>query len=46
MSEPNTIQTPEEMPFEAAMARLEVIVKAMEHVSFVVGARECRLESV
>ena len=30
MSEPNTIQTPEEMPFEAAMARLEVIVKAME----------------
>ena len=30
MSEPNTIQTPEEMSFEAAMARLEVIVKALE----------------
>ena len=30
MSEPNTIQPPEEMSFEAAMARLEVIVKAME----------------
>ena len=30
MSEPKTIQNPEEMPFEAAMARLEVIVKAME----------------
>ena len=30
MSEPNTIQTPEVMSFEAAMARLEVIVKALE----------------
>ena len=30
MSEPKTIQNPEEMSFEAAMARLEVIVKAME----------------
>ena len=30
MSEPNTIQTPEKMSFEAAMARLEVIVKALE----------------
>ena len=30
MSEPNTIQPPEEMSFEAAMARLEVIVKALE----------------
>ena len=30
MSEPNTIQTSEEMSFEAAMARLEVIVKALE----------------
>ena len=30
MSEPKTIQNPEELSFEAAMARLEVIVKAME----------------
>ena len=30
MSEPNTIQPPEEISFEAAMARLEVIVKALE----------------
>ena len=30
MSEPNTIHTPEALSFEAAMARLEVIVKAME----------------
>lgn len=30
MSEPNTIQNPEELSFEAAMARLEAIVKAME----------------
>ena len=30
MSEPKIIQNPEEMSFEAAMARLEVIVKAME----------------
>ena len=30
MSEPNTIQNPDELSFEAAMARLEVIVKAME----------------
>ena len=30
MSEPNTIQSPDDLPFEAAMTRLEVIVKAME----------------
>ena len=30
MSEPNTIHTPEELSFEAAMTRLEAIVKAME----------------
>ena len=30
MSEPTTIQNPEELSFEAAMTRLEVIVKAME----------------
>ena len=30
MSEPNTIHTPESLSFEAAMTRLEVIVKAME----------------
>ena len=30
MSEPKTIQTSEEMSFEAAMARLEVIDKALE----------------
>ena len=30
MSEPNTIHTPEALSFEAAMARLEVIVKAMD----------------
>ena len=30
MSEPKTIQSPEDLPFEAAMARLEVIVKTME----------------
>ena len=30
MSEPNTIHTPEALSFEAAMARLEVIVKALE----------------
>ena len=30
MSEPKTIQNPEELSFEAAMARLEAIVKAME----------------
>ena len=30
MSEPKIIQSPEELSFEAAMARLEVIVKAME----------------
>ena len=30
MSETKKIQCPEDMPFEAAMARLEVIVKAME----------------
>ena len=30
MSEPKKIQNPEEMPFEAAIARLEAIVKAME----------------
>ena len=30
MSEPKTIQSPDELPFEAAMARLEVIVKTME----------------
>ena len=30
MSEPKTIHTPEALSFEAAMARLEVIVKAME----------------
>ncbi len=30
MSEPKKIQNPEELPFEEAMARLEVIVKTME----------------
>ena len=30
MSEPKTIHTPEELSFEAAMTRLEAIVKAME----------------
>ena len=30
MSEIKKIQSPEEMPFEAAIARLEVIVKTME----------------
>ena len=30
MSEPNTIQSTEELSFEAAIARLEVIVKTME----------------
>ena len=30
MSEPKTIQSPDELPFEAAIARLEVIVKTME----------------
>ena len=30
MSETKKIQNPEDMPFEAAIARLEVIVKAME----------------
>ena len=30
MSEPNTIQAPADLPFEAALARLEVIVKTME----------------
>ena len=30
MSEPKTIQSPDGLPFEAAMARLEVIVKTME----------------
>ena len=30
MSEPKTIQNPEELSFEAAMARLEAVVKAME----------------
>lgn len=30
MSEPKNIQTPDELPFEAAIARLEVIVKTME----------------
>ena len=30
MSETKKIQSPEEMPFEAAIARLEVIVKTME----------------
>ena len=30
MSEPNTIQAPADLPFEAAIARLEVIVKTME----------------
>ena len=30
MSEPKTIQSPDDLPFEAAIARLEVIVKAME----------------
>ena len=30
MSETKKIQCPEDMPFEAALARLEVIVKAME----------------
>lgn len=30
MSEPKNIQNPADLPFEAAIARLEVIVKAME----------------
>lgn len=30
MSEPKTIQSPDDLPFEAAIARLEVIVKTME----------------
>ena len=30
MSEPNTIQSPADLPCEAAIARLEVIVKTME----------------
>ena len=30
MSEPKKIQNPADLPFEAAMARLEVIVKTME----------------
>ena len=30
MSEPKTIQSPDVLSFEAAMTRLEVIVKAME----------------
>ena len=30
MSEPKTIQSPADLPFEAAIARLEVIVKTME----------------
>lgn len=30
MSEPKSIQTPDNLPFEAAIARLEVIVKTME----------------
>ena len=30
MSEPKTIQSPADLLFEAAIARLEVIVKAME----------------
>ena len=30
MSETKKIQNPEDMPFEAAITRLEVIVKAME----------------
>ena len=30
MSEPKTIQAPADLPFEAAIARLEVIVKTME----------------
>ena len=30
MSEPKIIQSPDDLPFEAAMARLEVIVKTME----------------
>ena len=30
MSEPKNIQTPDDLPFEAAIARLEVIVKTME----------------
>ena len=30
MSEPKTIQYPADLPFEAAIARLEVIVKTME----------------
>ena len=30
MSEPMKIQNPDEIPFEAALARLEVIVKTME----------------
>ena len=30
MSEPKTIQNPHELSFEAAIARLEAVVKAME----------------
>ena len=30
MSEPKPIQSPADLPFEAAIARLEVIVKTME----------------
>ena len=30
MSEPKTIQSPDDLPFEAAIARLEVIVRTME----------------
>ena len=30
MSEPKTIQSPADLPFEEAIARLEVIVKTME----------------
>ena len=30
MSEPKPIQSPTDLPFEAAIARLEVIVKTME----------------
>ena len=37
MSETKKIQNPEDMPFEAAIARLEVIVKAMEGDSLSLG---------
>jgi exodeoxyribonuclease VII small subunit len=30
MSEPKTIQSPDDLPFEVAIARLEVIVRTME----------------